>query len=340
MHVNLPYAAMTAPLLGPQNPFASKPLGSQANTLTGHVEAAALSDFDFRNQQRTFATLGYARDPSNLLNTGGASGNSGFVGDAAKAASLGGASALELRGGGKEGRATAKSLKQKREGQDGSLEEVGDGGYVGPWGGWKGEKIHVAEGVGPTPEEIRIAEQKSTDRKKEEEVMALRRKQDDEAGTEKSVFHGESLDAACLQPAMLIAPLRRQVDVRLPRPHIHACAERRRLEPARRAGRAGELHPEDVHPYLGRAHEGRQRRAPLPRQRAPHAQWQHGHQDQGESCVARTLEIGADISDCSCGTSTTTASACAPSWGTTRRSRTSRSTTTGGSSSLLRTTGK
>lgn len=228
MHVNLPYAAMTAPLLGPQNPFASKPLGSQANTLTGHVEAAALSDFDFRNQQRTFATLGYARDPSNLLNAGGASGTGGFVGDAAKAASLGGASALELRGGGREGRANAKSLKQKREGQDGSLEEVGEGGYVGPWGGWKGEKIHVAEGVGPTPEEIRIAEQKSTDRKKEEEAMALRRKQDDEAGTEKSVFHGAFTGAASPRRACgiwLTVSCYRQVDVRLSRSHIHACAE-------------------------------------------------------------------------------------------------------------------
>ncbi|CEH19493.1 mRNA splicing factor [Ceraceosorus bombacis] len=189
MHVNLRYTDMTAPIIGPENPFAARPLGSQANTLTGHIEEAAMSDFDFRAQQRTFESLGYARNPSNLAQNGG----NGFVGDKARALALKGASAFELRGGDGESRKAARALKKQRKGQDGSLEDVGEGGYAGPWGGWHGEKVNVAEGVGPTPEEIKRAEERSTNRQLEKLEMEARRRREDAAGTEKSVFHGKSM---------------------------------------------------------------------------------------------------------------------------------------------------
>ncbi|KAN0063934.1 hypothetical protein ACQY0O_003540 [Thecaphora frezii] len=194
MHVNIPYKDMTAPVLGPQNPFASEAkrrLGAKQNTLSGHVEAAAITDYDFRNQQRTFDVQGYARNPS-LLGGGAVSGS--WVGNAAAAAQAEGASAFELRGGGKQGRATAKELKKKRKGQNGDTSIVeGEGAYIGPWGGWSGEKVHVEGGVGPTEAEIARAEELSTNRKIEKEKAEAKRLQEEEAGTERSIFHGNSM---------------------------------------------------------------------------------------------------------------------------------------------------
>lgn len=194
MHVNIPYADLSAPVLGPSNPFASTQLrlGAQQNTLAGHVESAAISDFDFANQQKTFDHLGYARDPS-LLHPGSGSG-SGFVGDVKAATEAGGASAVELRGGGAKGRNSAREFKKKRKGQAGDLSVVdGDGAYVGPWGGWDGENMHVEGGVGPSQDEIRAAEEKSTARQKEQADAEARRQAEEQAGTEKSIFHGKSM---------------------------------------------------------------------------------------------------------------------------------------------------
>ncbi|SPO41651.1 related to CDC40 - Pre-mRNA splicing factor important for catalytic step II [Pseudozyma flocculosa] len=194
MHVNIPYKDMTAPVLGPQNPFASEAqrrLGAQQNTLSGHVEAAAISDYDFRNQQRTFDVQGYARNPSLL---GGGVAQGGWVGDVGAVAQADGATAFELRGGGKEGRAAAKELRKKRKGQSGDPSIVeGEGAYVGPWGGWSGEKVHVEGGVGPTEAELARAEELSSNRKIEKEKAEAKRLQDEEAGTEKSIFHGKSM---------------------------------------------------------------------------------------------------------------------------------------------------
>lgn len=186
MNVNIPYSDMIRPEVGPSNPFSTKKL-SQQNTLGGHVEETIMSDFDFRVQQRTFDNHGYARNPSTFASVTGQA----YVGDARAAQANQGATALELRGGGSEGRATARELKKRRKGQKGDTSVVdGEGAYVGPWGGWDGEKIHTP--VGPTEEEIERAEKLSTTRKKEEAEMQERRQKEEQAGTEKSVFHGES----------------------------------------------------------------------------------------------------------------------------------------------------
>ncbi|PWN50246.1 WD40 repeat-like protein [Violaceomyces palustris] len=196
MLVNIPYKDMTAPILGPQNPFSKSKLGGNQNTLSGHVEGAAISDFDFRNQQRTFEAHGYARNPS-LLGSGSSSGSRpprAWVGDIRAMRASGGITSVEIRGGDSKVRATAKDLKKKRKGQNGDASIVeGEGAYVGPWGGWEGENVHVADGVGPTEEEIKAAEEKSTNRKKEKEAMEEKRQREEAQGTEKSIFHGKSM---------------------------------------------------------------------------------------------------------------------------------------------------
>ena len=197
MHVNIPYADMTAPQLGPENPFAPRGLGAQQNTLTGHIESAAVSDYDFRNQQRTFHVYGYARDPSLLHH---AEGSHQYVGDQNAAARMGGASAAEIRA--TNGAHTSKRKKNKdgRAAGDPSVVE-GEGAYVGPWAKRTGDEnvatllLGEDASVGPTEAEILAAQAKSEAREKDKAEAAQARKKAEEAEkvTETSIFHGKSM---------------------------------------------------------------------------------------------------------------------------------------------------
>ena len=202
MHVNIPYADLTAPQLGPENPFASnqhRHLGAQQNTLTGHIEAAAVSDFDFRNQQRTFHVYGYARDPS-LLHS--AQGSPHYVGDQSTAARMGGASAAEIRASSSTFRPATKAIKKKRNGTTGDPSVVeGEGAYVGPWAKWDGDEdvatqlLGADASAGLTETELTAAQVTSEAREKDKEEAAKARKlaNESERGTETSIFHGKSM---------------------------------------------------------------------------------------------------------------------------------------------------
>lgn len=185
MHVNIPYSDLSRPVVGPSNPFSTRKLGALQNSLNGHFEQTAMSDYDFREQQRSFETQGFAKNPSVYVDgqvVGGA-----YVGDAARGREM----AFQGRGG---DRRAAKERKKQRIGQDGDASIVeGDGAYVGPWGGWQGESVNVEGGVGPSEEEIQRAEELSTVRKKEKQEAEERRAREEGQGTEKSIFHGKSL---------------------------------------------------------------------------------------------------------------------------------------------------
>jgi pre-mRNA-processing factor 17 len=183
--VNVPYSEMHMPLQGPQDPFSRRSLGAQQNSLNAHIESAVMTDFDFKNQQRTFETLGYAQDPRQLDSTS-------FVGDADRAAQLSGASAIELRNWhGVNGKQAAKSMKKRRKGAEGDVSIVeGEGAYIGPWGGWEGENI---EKVGPSQQEIQRVEQLDAARRVDKAEELAKRREEEARGSEKSQFHGKSL---------------------------------------------------------------------------------------------------------------------------------------------------
>lgn len=63
MH-NPKFEELYAPTYGPENPFQTQQMKANRNMLSGFVEMAHISDFQFENQRRTFTSYGYAMDPS------------------------------------------------------------------------------------------------------------------------------------------------------------------------------------------------------------------------------------------------------------------------------------
>ncbi len=58
------YDELWTPKHGPENPNITNFHKAPKNTLTGYVEQANFSDFQFESQRRTFNNYGYAIDPS------------------------------------------------------------------------------------------------------------------------------------------------------------------------------------------------------------------------------------------------------------------------------------
>lgn len=57
MH-NMKYEDLFAPEVGPNNPFQTRQQKAPRNMLSGFVEQAHMSDFQFENQRRTFSSFG------------------------------------------------------------------------------------------------------------------------------------------------------------------------------------------------------------------------------------------------------------------------------------------
>ena len=51
-------------MVGPENPFKTQQQQAARNMLSGYVEPAYVSEFQFENQRRTFNSFGYALDPT------------------------------------------------------------------------------------------------------------------------------------------------------------------------------------------------------------------------------------------------------------------------------------
>lgn len=64
INFNPKFDELCAPVVGPLNPFQTEQMKAQKNTLSGFVEKAHISDFQFENQRRTFHSFGFALDPS------------------------------------------------------------------------------------------------------------------------------------------------------------------------------------------------------------------------------------------------------------------------------------
>lgn len=179
MNVNIPYAELTLPLQGPENPFGDRNRFLNQNALAGHVEEQEMTEHAFRQQHLTHAILGYSANPSIDPNAPAVLGS-------VEKAQANGFATLDTLGAPKSQK---KDLKRKRK-PKGDLEIVeGEGAYEGPWASWKGDDLrNPFEGAEEAEEE------EEEESEPEEQVQTKKAKPKRGApGLESSVFHGKSL---------------------------------------------------------------------------------------------------------------------------------------------------
>lgn len=185
-----------------------------------------MSDVSFQEQQRSFAVLGYAANPS-IVGGSALASTSNFVGDVHEAWRNGG----DLLGERRVANSVMRAMKRKRKGKgavgefededeeeddvvplaEGEMAPVGEDGepivaqkrekkekvqkeYVGPWAGWEDEIVSAdGIGVGPTAEQWEEqAEAGGAPLTKKQRVKAIldEGKREIGFGEEKSIYHG------------------------------------------------------------------------------------------------------------------------------------------------------
>uniref|UniRef100_UPI00358E4ADD pre-mRNA-processing factor 17 n=1 Tax=Myxine glutinosa TaxID=7769 RepID=UPI00358E4ADD len=163
---NAPFEALFAPELGPKNPFKTKQFSAPRNTLAGFAESTNINAFTFEQQRRTFASYGYAQDPS--VDSQTASGDR-FVGDLDAAAAQRGLTVFETS------KKRPGDRRRRLQGNDpGDLD-----GFLGPWGKYVDER-EVAK---PTDEEQRELDEFAAKRQRRS------RRVDEAPNEEKTIFH-------------------------------------------------------------------------------------------------------------------------------------------------------
>ncbi|XP_047528503.1 pre-mRNA-processing factor 17 [Vanessa atalanta] len=166
---NPKYEELYAPTYGPENPFQTQQMKATRNILSGYVEKAHISEFQFENQRRTFTSYGYAVDPSTepIVDE---KGDSIVVSEmVAPPEEASGKTVFET--------IKKRPLDKKKRNKNDNPEDVT--GFLGPWGGYEGEQ--------------RIMKPEGDDAKELEEILAKRQKKgkvdDDKPLEEKSIFH-------------------------------------------------------------------------------------------------------------------------------------------------------
>lgn len=155
---------MFAPVQGPDNPFLTEQMRAPRNTLSGYVEKAHISAFNFENQRRTFHTYGFALDPS--VNGEVADGSS-YVGDLQTAYDTDGKTVFESP-------KPKKKRKQEKNDDPADIE-----GFLGPWGKYENEQT-VAK---PSEEEKAALEELLAKRHRRNRIP------EDKPLEEKSILH-------------------------------------------------------------------------------------------------------------------------------------------------------
>lgn len=122
---NPKYDELYAPVQGPENPNLTNQQRAQRNTLSGFVEKAHISAFNFENQRRTFHTYGYALDPS--VNTTENDGQT-FIGDTQTAHDTNGKTVFE----------SPRPKKKRKQERNDNPEDIE--GFSGPWGKYENEE--------------------------------------------------------------------------------------------------------------------------------------------------------------------------------------------------------
>ncbi|TEB35131.1 pre-mRNA splicing factor [Coprinellus micaceus] len=181
MNVNIPYEEMVLPIQGPENPFADRNRFLNQNALAGHVEEQSMSDHAFRAQHLTHSILGYSANPSLDPNAPAIVGSL----EAAEANRFATLDTLRAT------RSQKRELKRKRT-QKGDLDVVdGDGSYVGPWAGWKGEDQQQEFLAG-----VEAGDEDDAEESEDEEAQVSLKKAKPKkgaSGQETSTFHGKSM---------------------------------------------------------------------------------------------------------------------------------------------------
>ncbi|KAJ6660239.1 hypothetical protein lerEdw1_017939 [Lerista edwardsae] len=158
------YDTMFAPEFGPVNPFRTQQMAAPRNMLSGYTEPAHINDFMFEQQRRTFATYGYALDPS----IDNYEVSTKYIGSVEEAEKNQGLTVFET------GQKKTEKRKKFKENDASNID-----GFLGPWAKYVDEK-DVAK---PSEEEQRELD----------EITAKRQKkgkhEDDKPGEEKTILH-------------------------------------------------------------------------------------------------------------------------------------------------------
>lgn len=125
MVYNPKYEELYAPVQGPENPYLTNQQRAHRNTLSGFVENAHISAFNFENQRRTFHTYGYALDPS--VNSADNDGQS-FVGDVQTAYDTNGKTVFE----------SPRPKKKRKQEKNDNPQDIE--GFSGPWAKYENEE--------------------------------------------------------------------------------------------------------------------------------------------------------------------------------------------------------
>lgn len=123
---NPKYDELFAPVVGPENPFKSKQMQMKRNMLSGYVEPAHLSEFQFENQRRTFNSFGYALDPS----VDAELKDEKFVGATTSTEKTEPKTVFE--------NTKLRPLDKRKRKRNNDASDID--GFLGPWGGYVGEQ--------------------------------------------------------------------------------------------------------------------------------------------------------------------------------------------------------
>ncbi|XP_017776658.1 PREDICTED: pre-mRNA-processing factor 17 isoform X2 [Nicrophorus vespilloides] len=121
------YEELFAPALGPANPYKTRQMKSDRNILSGYVEPAHLSAFQFENQRRTFNSYGYALDPT--VGTSEETGDK-VVGSAEMKDEAKGKTVFEST--------KLRPLDKRKRSKNDNPGDID--GFLGPWGGFVDEQ--------------------------------------------------------------------------------------------------------------------------------------------------------------------------------------------------------
>ncbi|GLG98350.1 Protein will die slowly [Gryllus bimaculatus] len=163
---NPKFEELFAPEVGPENPFQTQQQKAHKNMLSGYVEQAYISDFQFENQRRTFTSFGYALDPT-------------VDGSALEGKTIIGATEAAKEADGKTVFESTKERPSDRRKRNKNDDPADIQGFLGPWGGFIDEK--------------RVMKPSDEEAVELEEILAKRQKRgkqtDDKPLEEKTVLH-------------------------------------------------------------------------------------------------------------------------------------------------------